>query len=506
MYCSRCGGLSDGQSLYCSRCGARLSSPATTQSAIGPAGWSSEQPPSMGVTPARGRRNRAALLGVIAVVVLLITGVAIGIVLVTRGSGPTSGAGAPIAPLPSHAAVSASVAAPASTVSSHPTVSAVIKTVTVPPPSSHPTVSAVPRSLTAAPTATPTPTPTPTMDFATIYERQQSGVIRIETVSCTDSGVGTGFLLSPTLVATVDHVVAESAVVSLVNGTQRTTGTVIGSDPTTDLALVLADQPLAGYQFHFSTGAPKVGDPVAAIGFPIGGPITLTHGDISGLNRDITVKGITLTGLVETDTPLNPGNSGGPLIASDGSVVGLVDAQVTNANGIGYAIPADQARAADRRWAAAPATQPPATCQNPLGPSQQPPDIPVPPAGSVSGDQLNGIVDAFDRYFGGINSGDYAAAYSVLAPNRQSAADERGFIKGVSTSYDSNIVILGTHLVDANTVKVDLAFNSLQTSANGPNGDTCDNWTLVFTMVQQSDGTWRMDGAKPYNGSTHTSC
>jgi len=76
----------------------------------------------------------------------------------------------------------------------------------------------------------------------------------------------------------------------------------------------------------------------------------------------------------------------------------------------------------------------------------------------------------------------------------------------VSTTYDSAITILGSRLVDANTVSVDLAFNSLQTSQNGPDGDTCDNWTLVFSMVQQSDGTWRMDGAKPYNGSTHTSC
>lgn len=377
-----------------------------------------------------------------------------------------------------------------------------IKTVTVPPSSSHPAVSAVTKPVTATSTATPTPT----LDIATIYKRQQSGVVRIETVSCTDSGVGTGFLLSPTLVATVDHVVAQSAVVSLINGTQRTTGTVIGSDPTQDLALVRADQPLIGYQFHFATGTPNVGDPVAAIGFPIGGPITLTHGDVSGLNRNVTVNGTTLTGLVETDALLNPGNSGGPLMASDGSVVGLVDAQVTNANGIGYAIPADQASLADRQWAAAPASQPPANCQNPLGPSQQQANVPAPSAGSVTDAQLHGIVDTFNRYFGGINSGDYAAAYSVQAPDRQSPTAQQDFAKGLSTSYDSNITILDAQPVDANTVTVDLAFNSLQTSANGPDGDTCDNWTLVFTMVQQSDGTWRMDGAKPYNGSTHTSC
>jgi len=121
---------------------------------------------------------------------------------------------------------------------------------------------------------------------------------------------------------------------------------------------------------------------------------------------------------------------------------------------------------------------------------------------------------------------EFEPAHSHRRPNQQSSVHDarsrlrdpnpsalgftttryQGFAKGVSTSYDSDITILDAQLVDASTVTVDLAFNSLQTSANGPDGDTCDNWTLVFKMVQQSDGTWRMDGAQPYNGSTHTSC
>jgi len=519
VYCSRCGGVTEAQSMFCSRCGARLPVPATTQPGVGPAAWSPAQTQSIPAPYVPGRRSRAALLSVVAPVVLVITVAAIGILLLNRGSGPNPGVAAPVPPLASHAAATAPAAPSASTASSLKAVSPVVKTVTVPPPSSHQTAGVAVKTVTIPPsshqavtavtkTVIPTPTATPTamMDIAAIYKKQQSGVIRIETISCSNSGVGTGFLLSPTLVATVDHVVAQSAVVSLINGSQRTTGTVIGADPAHDLALVRADQPLTGYQFHFSTVAASVGDPVAAIGFPIGGPITLTHGDISGLNREIAIEGTTRTGLLQTDTPLNPGNSGGPLIASDGSVVGLVDALLTNANGIAYAVPADQASAADRQWAAAPAPQPPANCQNPLGPSQQQANIPAPPPGSLSGAQINGIVDAFNRYFNGINAGDYAAAYSVLAPSRQSPADYEGFANGVSTTYDSAITILGSRLVDANTVSVDLAFNSLQTSQNGPDGDTCDNWTLVFSMVQQSDGTWRMDGAKPYNGSTHTSC
>lgn len=380
--------------------------------------------------------------------------------------------------------------------------SAAVRTLTVAPTSSSTPAKVITKTVTAAPTATAAPA----VDFAAIYKKQQSGVIRIETISCTNAGVGTGFLLSPTLVATVDHVVAQAAVVSLISGTQHTTGTVIGSDPSRDLALVRADEPLTGYNFHFATVPPSVGDRVAAIGFPIGNPVTMTQGAISGLNREVPVDGVPRTGLVETDTALNPGNSGGPLMAADGSVVGLVDAGTSGANGIGYAVASDTARTADQEWAAAPVPQPPAACQNPLGPSQQPSAIPAPIPGSGSQAQINGIVDALNRYFGGIDSGDYPVAYSVLAPNRQAAGSEAEFAKGLLTSYDSNILITAAQLVDPNTVTADLTFNSLQTAAYGPDGDTCDNWTLEFTMRQQDDGTWRIDGAQPHNGSTHTHC
>ena len=92
--------------------------------------------------------------------------------------------------------------------------------------------------------------------------------MRIETVGCSDSGIGTGFLLSPTEVITVAHVVDQSVVVSLKDAGQRTTGTVVGIDRTRDLALVHADSPLAGYHFTLADSLPAVGDDVAAIGFP----------------------------------------------------------------------------------------------------------------------------------------------------------------------------------------------------------------------------------------------
>jgi len=118
-----------------------------------------------------------------------------------------------------------------------------------------------PQTTAAAASASATPSPG---DFAALYARASSGVVRIETVGCSEQGVGTGFLLSPTIIATVNHVVADSAVVSLIAGEQRTTCTVIGADPSTDLALVRVNRSLTGYHFRLATAAPAIGSRVAA--------------------------------------------------------------------------------------------------------------------------------------------------------------------------------------------------------------------------------------------------
>lgn len=180
------------------------------------------------------------------------------------------------------------------------------------------------------------------------------------------------------MVATVAHVVNQSVVVSLIAGGQRTTGAVIGIDRTHDLALVRPASPLTGQAFRLGAKLPAVGDAAVAIGFSYGDPITLTQGHISGLDRRIPIDGAIRSGLIETDTAINPGNSGGPLIAADGAAVGLVDAGSTQANGIGYAVPAGIAASRMSTWTGSPQALAPTACANPLGPSQTTTDIPTP--------------------------------------------------------------------------------------------------------------------------------
>jgi S1-C subfamily serine protease len=342
--------------------------------------------------------------------------------------------------------------------------------------------------------------------FAGLYREDSTGVVRIETVSCDGQGVGTGFLLSPTLVATVNHVVDQSSAISLVVAGQRTSGTVVGTDSSRDLALVRADKPLNGHLFTLSSTAPDVGSRVAAIGFPIGDPITLTQGGISGLDRTITIDGADRSGLIETDAAVNPGNSGGPLLTVSGDVVGLVDALNTEANGIAYAVPASTAAPLFAAWKSSPQPVAPAHCANAVGPRQEnPPDIGT-PGGNIPNEVKTAVSQALGTYFDGINSGNYAAAYAVLSPRMQAQFSYDSFAKNTATSYDNDFTVLGARQPDPNTVVIGIGFSSLQAPGYGPNGETCDNWTLDYTVIRGTDSNWLIDATAPHNGSTHTAC
>ncbi len=125
-------------------------------------------------------------------------------------------------------------------------------------------------------------------------------------VGCSDAGLGTGFLL-----ASGDGGDGRTCRQSVRGrephrGGQRTTGAVIGIDRTHDLALVRPASPLTGQAFRLGAKLPAVGDAAAAIGFPYGDPITLTQGHISGLDRRIPIDGAIRSGLIETDTAINP--------------------------------------------------------------------------------------------------------------------------------------------------------------------------------------------------------
>jgi hypothetical protein len=250
-----------------------------------------------------------------------------------------------------------------------------------------------PRAVSAPPRP-PAHRPTRQASLPDVVQRVRSGVVRIETTFCSGGevgqGVGTGFVVGPRLVATVDHVVDHaSAIVVKQNGKQLSTATVIGKDTTRDLALLRLAKPVRGYEFKLAEKAPRLGDEVAALGFPLGLPLTLTKGTISGLDRTIPIEHVKRERLVQTDAAINPGNSGGPLLRTDtGEVIGLVDLGGNGAiHGIAFAVSSQVAAPLVKAWRVAPqpiglspcpVPAPPPTVPPPAAPAPPPPPDPVP--------------------------------------------------------------------------------------------------------------------------------
>jgi S1-C subfamily serine protease len=165
--------------------------------------------------------------------------------------------------------------------------------------------------------------------------------------------LGSGFVIDKQGdIVTNDHVVqgASKIRVGFSSGASYS-ATVVGTDPSTDVALVRVKAPKSALHplaFDDSAGT-QVGDSVYAIGNPFGLDRTMTSGIVSAIGRDIKApNNLTIPNAIQTDAPINHGNSGGPLLDRFGRVLGI-NAQIEGGSvdgnvGIGFAIPSDTAR------------------------------------------------------------------------------------------------------------------------------------------------------------------
>lgn len=193
------------------------------------------------------------------------------------------------------------------------------------------------------------------------------------------SGSGSGAVIrADGVIITNDHVIAagvESGEIEvLLNNGDRLSADLVGTDPITDLAVLKIDRNRLPTLLLSPRESVSVGQPVVAMGAPLGLSGTVTSGIISALNRNVPVPkaggGTTvLAGAIQTDASINPGNSGGPLVTCEGRLIGVNTAISTvpgasgeaggGSVGIGFAVPASTAqRIVDELLATGRATHP----------------------------------------------------------------------------------------------------------------------------------------------------
>ncbi len=213
--------------------------------------------------------------------------------------------------------------------------------------------------------ASPNQTARPASSVAGLAARVLPSVV---TVKVDDGqGTGSGFIVSGGYIITDNHVVtldgrlANASMSVTFNGGRTVSATLVGRDPYSDIAVIrpagtaiLPALPLG------NSSSVEVGDPVIAVGAPLGLAETVTSGIVSAVNRPVEPGSGTSTSpqvyfdAIQTDAPINPGNSGGPLVNARGQVIG-VDAAIDTLGdpltgsqggsiGLGFAIPINQAR------------------------------------------------------------------------------------------------------------------------------------------------------------------
>lgn len=195
------------------------------------------------------------------------------------------------------------------------------------------------------------------MSVKDVANKTMQSVVEIKTESVStnnvfqqavQSGAGSGVILSKDgYIVTNNHVISGANKVSVTTKDGKTyNAKLIGTDPTTDLAVIKIEADNLTPAIMGESSKLEVGDTAIAIGNPLGElGGTVTSGIISALDREVTIDNQSMH-LLQTNAAINPGNSGGGLFNDQGQLIGIVNAKSSGSNieGLGFAIPIDRAK------------------------------------------------------------------------------------------------------------------------------------------------------------------
>lgn len=182
--------------------------------------------------------------------------------------------------------------------------------------------------------------------FGSLLEQLYGGQMQVP--NNVSVGYGSGVVISPDgYIVTNNHVVEGASKIEVTfNDKHKRTATIIGNDPSTDLALIKVDAKDLEYLTFADSDQVRVGEWVLAVGNPFNLTSTVTAGIVSAKARNINIlgDGSTIESFIQTDAAINPGNSGGALVNMDGDLVGVnaaIASRTGSYEGYSFAIPSN---------------------------------------------------------------------------------------------------------------------------------------------------------------------
>ena len=371
------------------------------------------------------------------------------------------------------------------------------------------TPSAAPRpvaqtSTTAAP---------PARDFADLFEDVRGAIANVDVVQCDANSQGTAFLVDAQTAYTAWHVVEDAAQIALDFGEQRVEATVIGRNPERDVAVLRLATPIENaVTIPVAQSQPRVGEEVAAIGHPQGLPLAMTVGRVTSMNGEFDFGGTgenIVENLIQTDSVVAPGSSGGPLVNERGEAIGVVILRDLAAQGLMYAANIDGVRAQLVDWTVNPEPVRPPFCVGSIDLNDIDDVAPDLISSEVDTPDVPGLQRTFAVFSQTINSGRADQAFGLLTESNRANRVEEEWVAGQETSkiWDWNIRSIQP---TENGLTVRSTFRSTQEAEFGFDDQSeCTRWDLSYDMVPgqfQGREFWLIAASRLTSGTEAVDC
>lgn len=278
---------------------------------------------------------------------------------------------------------------------------------------------------------------------------------------------------------------AGAKVIGVSDGHKTIPASVSSADPRHGVVVLKLDHPTDGQVFALDNATFKAGDPIGTYGVTAKGTRpSLSQAKINSVGADAMIAGTNVTGLADTRATVDAGMSGAPTLTADGHADGMVLLDSSNSMLVvpGRAITA----AASKHGGSLPKVR----CSLTIGPD----------ATVINGPAGKRVKAMLQRYFGGINSGDYPKAFKQLS-QRLEAGGFQSYQDGWARTYDFNIVV---HQATASTAYV--TFDWIFEKGKGPRGSgTCARWDIDYQFVTEGGGP-AIDKATAHSGAIWRKC